>query len=454
MHVVTIETAELGDRSYLVHDGEIGIVVDPQRDLDRIEQAITAAGVRIGLVLETHVHNDYLSGGLELARRTGAGYVLAGAEPVGFERIAVADGTLLEAGSLRVRVLATPGHTEHHTAYLVTGDDSPGAVFTGGSLLFGSVGRTDLVDPARTEELTRAQYRSARRLAAGLPAATQVFPTHGFGSFCSAGQTSGASHSTIEAERAANDALVTAEEDFVARLITGLISHPSYYARMGPRNRAGAGPADLSPPRRMDAEDLGQHLAAGTWVVDLRSRTAYAAGHLAGSVGIELGEQFSTYVGWLIPWGTPVVLLGDSADQVAAAQRQLVRIGIDRPAGTADLAALHLTGSYPRVGFEALVAGVSGPVLDVRRDDERANGHVTGSAHCPIHRLLDRVAELPAGTLWVHCESGLRAGIAASLLARAGRDVVLIDDDYAHATALGLTTEPAQPSRRCWPHRG
>ncbi|HEY2203015.1 MAG TPA: MBL fold metallo-hydrolase, partial [Pseudonocardia sp.] len=142
--VHVIETTELGDRSYVAHDGEVAIVVDPQRDLDRVEGVLADAGVRCEVVLETHIHNDYVSGGHELARRTGARYVVAAADEVEFDRLPVADGDELRAGRMRITVIATPGHTDSHLAYRVDDGGRAAAVFTGGSLLYGSVGRTDL----------------------------------------------------------------------------------------------------------------------------------------------------------------------------------------------------------------------------------------------------------------------------------------------------------------------
>lgn len=445
LHVVTVATPELGDRSYLLHDGAVAVVVDPQRDLDRVEGALAAAGVRPVLVLETHVHNDYVSGGRALAERTGAAYAVPAGDDVDFPRTAVTDGDELVAGELVVRAVATPGHTEHHTAYVVRDGAGRAVVCTGGSLLYGSVGRTDLVDAARTDQLTRAQYRSARHLAALLPDDTAVLPTHGFGSFCTAGAGSGADASTIGAERGVNDALVTDDEEhFVAALTSGLMAHPRYYEHMGPRNRAGAAPADLAPPAPADGPAIAARIAAGEWVLDLRPRTAFAAAHVAGTVGVELGPQLATHVGWLLPWGTAVTLLGADAGAVAAAQRQLVRIGIDRPAGAAvgtpaEVAPGLAVGSYPVADFAAVAAAGDVTVLDVRRDDEHRADHVRGAVHVPLHDLLDRLDDLPDTTLWVHCRSGYRASIATALLDRAGRAVVLVDDDYDRAVALGLT---------------
>jgi hydroxyacylglutathione hydrolase len=190
VHIITIETQPLGDRSYLVHDGTAALVIDPQRDIDRVEQALAEAGVQLTHVAETHIHNDYLSGGLELVRRHGAAYLVNPADVVSFECHPVSDGDEFAVGELTVRVVATPGHTENHLAYLVS-HDGQRAVFSGGNLLFGSVGRTDLVDATITAKLTHAQYHSARSPAETAGDEATLHPTHGFGSFCSSGPATG-----------------------------------------------------------------------------------------------------------------------------------------------------------------------------------------------------------------------------------------------------------------------
>ncbi len=162
--VEMIETSSLWDRSYLATDGEAAVVVDPQRDVDRLIALAGRLGVRIMHVLETHVHDDYVSGGLELARLTGAVYAVSAADEVGFDRAAVGDGDVLEVSAgMRLRVLATPGHTFHHLSYVLEGADGVQGVFTGGSLLYGTTGRTDLLGAEHAETLARAQHTSARR---------------------------------------------------------------------------------------------------------------------------------------------------------------------------------------------------------------------------------------------------------------------------------------------------
>jgi hydroxyacylglutathione hydrolase len=446
LEVVTIPTPALGDRSYLIHDGTEAVVVDPQRDIGRILTAAQARGVRITHVLETHIHNDYVTGGLALASQTGASYVVAASEDVSFVRLAVRDNDQIQTGSLTVTVMHTPGHTPGHLCYVLgeSGHD-PVAVFTGGSMLYGAVGRTDLIGLDQTERLTRAQYRSVRRLAAELPDEVAVYPTHGFGSFCSATPTAGTS-STIGTERQFNVALRTDEAAFVAELIAGLNAYPRYYAHMGPANRRGPRAADLTRPAPADPAELRRRIDAGEWIVDLRERRAFAHAHVSGTISVELGDPFSTYLGWTIPWGTPLTLIGENPEQVAEAQLQLTRIGIDQIASAATGPAEALApggniSSYRITDFRGLAAEGDRPdmvVLDVRRLDEWRAGHLAGAVHVPFWEVESRTAEVPVGEVWVHCASGFRASIAASILQRAGRRVVHVDDDWDNAARCGL----------------
>ncbi|MEQ4567108.1 MBL fold metallo-hydrolase [Paenarthrobacter sp. CAP02] len=454
MDVVVIETPQLGDRSYLVHDGTVALVIDPQRDIDRVEAAATAAGVRITHVAETHLHNDYVTGGLVLALKHGADYLVNADDHVSFSRVPVTDGQVLHIGRLSVRVVATPGHTHTHLSYVVrdeTHDGGTEAVFSGGSLLYGSVGRTDLVSPHDTAALAHEQYASVRRLASQTSPDAALYPTHGFGSFCSIGPASHQETSTISEQTASNHALTDANEDhFVAELLANITAYPSYYTHMSPLNAAGVGPASLDVPESVDAEELGRRLKAGEWVVDLRHRVAFADNHLQGSVSFEYGrgDNFTSYIGWVIPWNQPLTLLGP-ADEVEQAIRDLERIGIESPDTAVGpepgaLAPDSQRTSYPH-GDWSLLAKERAPhdvVLDVRRPEEFEASHVGGALNMPVYELLGRMAELPEARTWVHCATGYRASIAASLLDRAGRNVVLIDARFKDAAGAGIETVP------------
>ncbi|WP_326576103.1 MBL fold metallo-hydrolase [Streptomyces sp. NBC_00481] len=448
--VDTIEVAGLGNRSYLAGGERTAVAVDPPRDVDQVIAVAARRGVRISHVVETHVHNDYVTGGPELARITGAAYLVPAGARVSFERVPVHDGDRAEIDSdagLTLRAVATPGHTPHHTSYALEENGTAVAVFTGGSLLIGTVGRPDLVEPRLTEQLARAQHASAHRLATELPDDTAVLPTHGFGSFCSSSQAEG-SDTTIGKEKASNEALTRDIDTFVADLLAGLDDIPSYYTHMGPANAAGPAPVDLTPPAVADAEEIAARLAAGEWVVDLRNRIAFAAGHVSGSFNFEAEGRLATYLAWLIPWGKPVTLLAESPEQLATAQRELVRVGIDRPAAAATgepgdwVREGEAKASFPRATFADLAGrrpaeGVV--VLDVRRGSERAAGYIEGSVHIPVHALHRRLGEVPDGEVWVHCAGGMRAAVAASLLDAAGRAVAAVDDSFDAAEKAGLT---------------
>ena len=436
--VVTFETPSLGDRSYLVHDGEHAVVIDPQRDVDRFLVAAADADVEITHVLETHVHNDYVSGGLELAQTTGAAYGVSAGDDVAFERLAIQDGDDIASGDVRLRAVSTPGHTPTHLSYLLLRDGDAVAAFTGGSLLYGAVGRPDLISADLTEQLAHAQYRSVRTLADRLRDDAPIHPTHGFGSHCASVTDEILRDGTLADERGRNPALTLDEDRFVEELLGGLHPWPAYYAHMGPTNASGPKPLDRSAPRTLDPAGLREHLAAGHWVVDLRTRRAYATGHLRGTVNVELRNDLPTYLGWVFPWGTELVLLGETSEDIAEAQRMLARIGLDSPAGAAtggpeawidDDAGRRSwdVASWSDLS-EALRAGDPVVVLDTREEWEFDSGHHPAAVHVPFYELPDRLDDVPDGQVWVYCATGNRATVGASLLANAGRDVVLVDD--------------------------
>jgi glyoxylase-like metal-dependent hydrolase (beta-lactamase superfamily II)/rhodanese-related sulfurtransferase len=439
---IVLPTPELGDRSYLLHDGEVGVVVDPQRDIGRFLAAAADAGVRIACVAETHIHNDYLSGGPALAELLDVPYLVSGAEEVSFRRVGVKEGDEVTIGRrFGLKVIATPGHTPHHVAYVALDDGRPVMVCSGGSLLFGTTGRTDLSGEDQTGALARAQFRSAHRVGE-LGVDLVLLPTHGFGSFCAPlGESAPPQASTLGEQRATNLAFRCPDQEaFAQALVKGLAPYPRYFRHMAPLNRSGVPPADLALPPLLDGARLSRFLAAGGWAVDVRPRAAFAAAHIAGTVNIEYGQQFTTYAGSVLPWRAPLVLMADTEKTISFAQGDLSRIGMDRLVGHGIGRVEQVVGSgrhqglrlasYPVAEGTELLQARRHPatvVLDVRRHDEWEHGHIDGAVHIPLPDLLPSLDSLPVGTVWVHCAAGYRAGIAASLLAKDGREVVLVD---------------------------
>jgi glyoxylase-like metal-dependent hydrolase (beta-lactamase superfamily II)/rhodanese-related sulfurtransferase len=450
-------TQGLGDASYLLASGRDAVLVDPQRDAWRFIAAAAERGWRIRHVLETHVHNDYLSGALETQAATGAAIAAPARGGYEFAHRAMDEGDEIELGALRLTAMATPGHTPEHLAWAVTelgtavdpaDPDAPIAVFTGGSLIVGSAGRTDLLGPALTLALTTDQQRSLQRLAA-LPDTTQILPTHGAGSFCSAGPSSSSRVTTIGSERFANPTFALADaapDAFRAQALGNLGRFPAYYAHMAGINRRGPRVLGrLIVPPELDAAAFEAATAKGTTIVDARDRAAFAAGHIPGSINIELDQTFAGYVGWLVPFGAPVLLvLPDAAPEAASeAATELLRIGYDWITGSlaGGVAAWAQSGrpvsSYAtttmRAAHDARATGTeAGVLLDVRQPIEwQTDGVVPGAERIFVADLPARIAELsaelPAGApVTVFCKSGSRAAIAASLLDRAGVDVRLV----------------------------
>jgi glyoxylase-like metal-dependent hydrolase (beta-lactamase superfamily II)/rhodanese-related sulfurtransferase len=441
--VVTIDVPALGNRCHLVHDGREAVVIDPPRVTSDVERAADDEEVEIVAVADTHLHNDYVSGALGLARRHGADYLLAADEAVEFERVGVRHGDVLRFGGLELEVLATPGHTRHHQSFLVGSSSGTPALFTGGSLLNGTVGRTDLVDPRLARRLAEAQWTSAR-LQTQLAPTTAVHPTHGFGSFCAAGPASADTATPSIGELlATHPALTTEREAFVNDLVAGFGPIPGHYAHMAPLNRRGAGSAHPRPARPATADQVADAVLAGSWVVDLRDRSAFAESHLPGTVSVEYGKQFATYVGWLVPWGDDIVLLTDSPTVLEPALRDLADIGIEGVAARVLTEDDEATASYRRADWTDYLAAEGQPVVvDVRHRDEWERGHLPGALHLPVHDVEEAGPTLPGGELWVHCQSGYRAGIAASLLQRMGRDVVHVDDSWDRVRELAIQTTP------------
>ena len=441
-------TPGLGDASYLLASGRDAVLVDPQRDAWRFLEVAERRGWRVRHVLETHVHNDYLSGALETRAATGAEIAAPARGGYAFDHRPMDEGDAIELGGLRLTAWATPGHTPEHLAWVVAdlgGDpDEPVAAFTGGSLLVGSAGRTDLLGPALTNALTADQQRSLARLAE-LPDATQVLPTHGAGSFCSAGPASASRVSTIAAERLANPTFALASgpaDAFRAQALDGLGMFPAYYAHMAGINRRGPRVLGrLILPPALDPATFAAAAAEGVTVIDARDRETFAAGHVEGSINIELDGTFAGYVGWLVPFGAPVLLVlpDDAPDAPAEATTELLRIGYEWVRGWLDggyqawAASGRAVSSYEMTTMQGMHAEANGHpgarvLLDVRQPNEWDSvGVVPGAERIFVADLPSRIAALSTETpVTVFCRSGSRASIAASMLDRAGIDVQLV----------------------------
>jgi rhodanese-related sulfurtransferase/glyoxylase-like metal-dependent hydrolase (beta-lactamase superfamily II) len=439
----------LGNSAYLADLGDgRALAVDASRDLRALREAAAKWGLRVAFAADTHLHADFLTGAVQLAADEGAAVLAAAAGHRAFPHTALADGDEADLGGLRLRALATPGHTGEHLSYLLLDGSRELGVFTGGSLIVGSAARTDLLGASRAEELARAQYQSLRRLAM-LPDATEVWPTHGAGSFCSA-PPSTARVTTIGAEKASNALLATPDEDtFTRRLLASLGSYPAYFARLAEVNRRGPAPVTSAPGLApLTPAGLRSLMGGGGQVIDVRPVADFAAGHIPGAVSIPLRGQFATWLGWLIPDGVPLGFVLAGSQDPAEVAWQALKIGYEDLAGQLDggMAAWHADGG-PAGKTEIVTAGRIGsrPVLDVRQAAEYASGHIPGAVHVELGDLPARIQDAPAGAV-VMCGHGERAMTAASLLQRAGhRGLAVLDGgapDWTAATGQPLREGP------------
>lgn len=434
----------LGHQSYFVTDEQSGsaAVIDPRRDVDIYLQAAHRAGTRITHILETHIHNDYVTGARELAVQTNAKIVASALSELAYEHQPVRDDERFSVGHLTFGVLATPGHTAEHVSYTLyeSGHTTPDALFSGGSLLVGNAGRTDLMGEAMTLTLTRQQYQSLRRLLDTLPGQVRVYPTHGAGSFCASSSGVGPVRSTtIAQERLANPAALAKDEaEFVQQQIAGYIAYPTYYKYMHDTNKNGPRILGTLPtPPALSPSMVQAHIRGGMPLVDSRNREAFAHEHIPGSINVELDSSFGTYVGWILPFNTPLMLLIEDEQGCREAVVQLIRIGYERIDGYVDggieswKAAALPTSQLPSIDIETLYKRWSQreplTIVDVRRPDEWNDGHIPDALHLPLGDIPLHLDLLPTDQpLAVMCRSGHRAEIAASMIAATGREVLAV----------------------------
>lgn len=465
----------LGHQSYLICDEAAGVaaVVDPRRDIEVYLAAAEGAGTRITHVFETHVHNDYVTGALELRDRVGATIVAAAAAGVRYEHLGAREGESVSVGGMRFVALETPGHTPAHISFALYAPESsePHAVFTGGSMLSGNAGRTDLVSPGMTLTLTRDQYRSLRRLLDTLPDATLVYPTHGAGSFCgAASDTEPMRSSTIAQERAISPAALARDEaEFVRQQMAGYGLYPSYYNYMRDINLLG--PAILGGMPEIPGltpQQVAELLRAGIPLLDSRSRREFARERIPDAINIEMDDSFGTYAGWLLPFNSPLTLLTSDAAERGEAVAQLVRIGYEQTRGYLDggMEAWRAAGlpveSFERISVKELhrrLTSAEAPaVLDVRDEAEWRAGHIPGAQHIHVADLPRHLNETPLDRpIAIICRSGHRASIAASIVSALGRPTIAVQggvDNWIAAgypTAFGATGESASALEHAHP---
>ena len=343
--------------------------------------------------------------------------------------LAVTDEQRIDvAAGVALRAIATPGHTPDHHVFVLERDGSPAALFTGGSLMVGAVGRTDLCGPDLAEPLAHEMFHSLRRFD-GLPDELPVYPTHGAGSFCSAPGGSDRT-TTLGRERATNSLFRIDDEDaFVEQLLAGFGSFPTYFARLPELNRRGPRHYPAVPRLdRLDVDTVDRHVAAGALIVDARPIAEFSAGHIPGSISNALRPVFASWLGWITDLERPIVVVAGAEQDRDEIVRQSLDIGHETMVGEVDggldawRAAGRVIAGIPLVD----PSEIDSTVIDVRQRSEYETGHVPGAVHVELGGLAH--SSVPVGPVTVMCGHGERAMTGASILtARGHRDVTVLD---------------------------
>lgn len=461
MHFDQFFLESLGHASYLVGSPDTGeaLVVDPRRDVDVYLRAAAAAGVQVRYVLDTHQHNDYLSGIRELVERAGATALGSAEAALGYDHEPVKDGQTFEIGDIGVQIMHTPGHTpEHVSVLLYDGEhdrEQPALLLSGGALLVGDLARPDLLGG---EEEARRQAevfcRTIQTKLLTLPDHVLVYPTHVAGSLCG-GSIGSRLATTVGYERRANAVLaeVDAKHEFVRTCLdlSNLPAVPPYWRRM--RSQNADGPAlvgQVDSPPALGPDSVAALTDDGAIVLDARSPEAFAGGHIPGALNVGLGSSFATWAGSALPDGAEVVLVLDDVSGLMDATWQLLRIGYPRPRGAlaGGMQAWRTSGrevaTLPTVSVHDLGDYDDFQVLDVRQPSEWAGGVAAGAQLITGAEIVERLSEVPTDRdVVVACGSGYRSSVAASVLQRHGHRRVanLLGGMTAWANA-GRPTEP------------
>ncbi|HXI11140.1 MAG TPA: rhodanese-like domain-containing protein [Thermoanaerobaculia bacterium] len=439
MHFKQFYLGCLAHASYLIGSEGEAAVVDPQRDVQQYIEEAGAHGLKIKYVIETHLHADFVSGHRELAARTGAEIVFGDRAGAEFPHRAVRDGDELLVGKVVLRAMETPGHTPEGISWLVIDpavSAEPGKVLTGDTLFIGDVGRPDLVGSKgfTSEQMAGMLYDSLHDKLLELDDSVEVYPAHGAGSSCGR-NISKETSSTIGEQRRLNYALrPMSKPDFITLMTSDLTEAPSYFGMDAEINRRGAGMLSEIRVETFTPQDVNKRMQQGAVVLDVRESTAFANGHLPGSLNIGLKGNYAGWSGSLVKPSDRLLIVADGKEEIDEAVMRLARVGLENVAGYLDggIAAWHAAGlelaTTPQISVDELHTQLSEDgktlqIVDVRAPNEYASGHVPGAKNVPLPQLEKQVDNLDSSQATaVICAGGYRSSAAASILQRLGFD--------------------------------
>ncbi len=437
MFVKQLYTNCLSEAAYYIEsDGEAAII-DPLRDVEEYIMLAKERGATIKYIFETHFHADFVSGHLDLSRTTGAPIIFGPQTSTNFAIVVAEDQQVFTIGRLNIKVLHTPGHTIESTCYLLKDEEGKDhAVFTGDTLFVGDVGRPDLISGETTkEDMASLLFDSLQNKILPLGDDVIVYPAHGAGSSC--GKNIGAeTYSTIGEQKNTNEALQTAsKDDFIKMVTAGLSAPPLYFPVTAKINKEGYESIDFVLEKGlvpMSLQQFKEAIANQAVVVDTRAAKVFSQGFIPGSVFIGLEGKFAEWAGSLLPFDKNLILVTDDGKEKETIIR-LARVGLSNIEG-------YLAGGYTTwkdagetidliIDVEADELAMDIPfderlvVIDVRKEVEFANGHVKDAVNIPLADLSDPASMAnieETDNLYLHCGSGFRSVIAASLLKRQG----------------------------------
>lgn len=448
MYFQHIYDKSLAQGSYFIGCQKAGIaaVIDPKRDVDTYLEIAQQQKMRITHILETHIHADFLSGSRELASLTGAQLYLSdegGPDwQYEFEHIGLKDGSQIELGNLTFEVLHTPGHTPESISFLLTdkpASDVPVMLFTGDFVFVGDIGRPDLLEKAAglkgTQEIGAHQLFTSLKKFSALPPYIQVWPAHGAGSAC--GKALGAVPSTTTGyEMVRNWAFrfQQDEEGFVKYLLADQPEPPKYFATMKKLNKVNRPLLTKVPTlKALSNDELLSALKKGYKLIDTREKSMFAAGYIPGSINIQDNNSFNTWAGWFLDYDTPFILIAHP-DQLDQLTRKLMRIGLDNVLGyIPDINEWVKAGGVPEQEnvisideFKELYHNNGIQLIDLRGATEYHSGHIRKAENVFVGYLPGNLSKInKEKKVVIHCQSGDRATIAYSLLAREGYKNIL-----------------------------
>ena len=425
--IVPLVDEGLGNSSYLVPLGDgRALVLDPRRDPTPYLELAERLNLRIAFAVETHLHADFISGSRELAA-FGATILAPLASHLVAAYRGLEGGEEVDLGGLTLRALATPGHTPEHLAYLLLDGPKPLALFSGGAVLPGGAARPDLIGPEETEPLAHDLYRSAHQRLGGLPDDLPVYPTHGAGSFCSAG-AGGQRTTSLGKERHENPLFNAAAEDaFVRTFLDGLGTYPPYFLRLRAVNRRGTRLYGLKPPALapLSVDEFRHQYAAGATLIDARPFADFARSHIPGALSIALRPAFASWLGWIVPAERPLLFVRAPDQDQRDLVDQCLKIGYETLVGElkGGMDAWRSAGlPESEVALRQVDEDLPGTPLDVRQVSEWAGGHIPSAQHVELGSVMASAGAIPAGPLTIYCGHGERAMTAASLLEAQGRE--------------------------------